>query len=815
MALPSGIVGRTSTAFALLLLAAPVSASQRESERKLPSNHPDVVYSKFGGHLNCPYAKDWMSKGPEAAAQDLGVLPPGAGSRKLQGESVEGSCNFDSQWTGPTCIEFRGDSWTSESMSARCGQPGTEGTLTEGEGCTLPGQMAGWCVVAGGDGTEATTVALMNGMGCAAVGNACETFSGGTFVPTETCDGGAEGGDSGGSAPAAEFPSRCALAPGPIGGAHQDGYSDGYDFACPGVPGESSPWQWPLRWAANFEGGSILYGTDDVIYQNGGRVFYFLDKNWKRHDFYYQKGYQRSIVQGPCEQTIDEDGELRCIKNTNTSTTVLHKGNRMYFIEWADSYVARADGGYDANDVAECGYMDMKVIGNIRPDWFMDARGASTDVQYLGNQHIFYPTGAIENGAPVRPRLAKQWRKRDFADHYFTMSMQAHPGEDGVHWPLVLNVPGEGFGDDSIQHYFNHTLLVEGEGDGIFLIDEAYEALGGVCAEIARPGGDGPPALEEPFPSDLEVDENSWFSNEYTYSPVWIPPMKVDEGDCEHHTKSDEEGGMAVTQAGDSTTVASCFDAASGQVHLSVTFKDIGVADEESPIPWLALGFRDTEECLMTPRGGGDGEIILVRSSVDDPETLVAGHGPLPAAARRFDAGAFGSLESLVALDAAPGFSDAIATRGEDEVNLSFRMSTATLLSVPSSEAQPVLSKMMSEGGSDSGMKAPDVMHLSYAYGSSDTIGIHVARGCFKVIEFPKCPTEENGQGGADDSDSSENNDDSDGKGDGTNGKTGQEGDGQGNEGEISETKSASSTVVAVCSTSIIFASLVNFLMAA
>jgi len=79
MALPSGIVGRTSAAFALLLLAAPVSASQRESERKLPSNHPDVVYSKFGGHLNCPYAKDWMSKGPEAAAQDLGVLPPGAG----------------------------------------------------------------------------------------------------------------------------------------------------------------------------------------------------------------------------------------------------------------------------------------------------------------------------------------------------------------------------------------------------------------------------------------------------------------------------------------------------------------------------------------------------------------------------------------------------------------------------------------------------------------------------------------------------------------------------------------------------------------
>ena len=47
--------------------------------------------------------------------------------------------------------------------------------------------------------------------------------------------------------------------------------------------------------------------------------------------------------------------------------------------------------------------MDLGIIGNVRPDWFMDKRGSGCDVQYLGDQHVFY------EGAP---RLVKQWRKQ-------------------------------------------------------------------------------------------------------------------------------------------------------------------------------------------------------------------------------------------------------------------------------------------------------------------------------------------------------------------------------------------------------------------
>lgn len=34
------------------------------------------------------------------------------------------------------------------------------------------------------------------------------------------------------------------------------------------------------------------------------------------------------------------------------------------------------------------------------------------------------------------------------------------PEIDDIHLPLILNIPGEGFGDDSIQVYRNHALLV-------------------------------------------------------------------------------------------------------------------------------------------------------------------------------------------------------------------------------------------------------------------------------------------------------------------------------------------------------------------
>ena len=97
-------------------------------------------------------------------------------------------------------------------------------------------------------------------------------------------------------------------------------------------------------------------------------------------------------------------------------------------------------------------------------------------MQYLGDQHVYYADGAL-------PKLVKQWRKKDFASQYFVMSMMGNPpnrleknegvpAEDNMHWPLILNMPGEGFVDDMIQVYRNHELLKEDAEEDLFKLVE-------------------------------------------------------------------------------------------------------------------------------------------------------------------------------------------------------------------------------------------------------------------------------------------------------------------------------------------------------
>jgi rubredoxin len=115
-------------------------------------------------------------------------------------------------------------------------------------------------------------------------------------------------------------------------------------------------------------------------------------------------------------------------------------------------------------------------IGNIRPDWFLDSRPYEGGIasQYLGNQHI------VHDG---KPTLVKQWRKSDFAENYFVMSMQEHPGADGIRWPLQIAVPGEAAGPDTLRVMTQHKLLNAGNDETMkqFLIDQEYVAAGGVC----------------------------------------------------------------------------------------------------------------------------------------------------------------------------------------------------------------------------------------------------------------------------------------------------------------------------------------------
>ena len=105
--------------------------------------------------------------------------------------------------------------------------------------------------------------------------------------------------------------------------------------------------------------------------------------------------------------------------------------------------------------------------------------------------------------------------------------MLAIPKEDGIHWPIILNVPGEGFGDDFLQKYTNHSLLTD-DDDDLFLLDEALEKIGRTCVKMESSGSMGPPTGEvEHIPSNLEVEEHAWFSNVYTFSSVWKAPPKT------------------------------------------------------------------------------------------------------------------------------------------------------------------------------------------------------------------------------------------------------------------------------------------------
>lgn len=332
----------------------------------------------------------------------------------------------------------------------------------------------------------------------------------------------------------------------------------------------------------------------------------------------------------------------------------------------------------------------------------MDDRGDSTDVQYLGDQHIFY------NG---QPRLVKQWRKKDFANQYFVMSVQRNVKRDGIHWPMILNVPGEGFGDDFLQIYENQTQLTD-DDDYLFLLDEALEEIGGVCNKMEA--GGGPPAGQTVvIPSNLEVDPNSWFSNVYTYSPVWQSP--VEDGKQSMATGST---GMATTQEGD-ITVKSCYDTAANAVKLEVEFSDVEMIGSE--LPWMALGYRESEACLMNPRGGGDTELILVASQ-EAHFTL------LPPPARSFNDGAVTSIyDNMTPLGEKDGFSD---------VHLHLP-TTASAITKNANEAEEDSVLLHFKQSMPS---APEVMHLMYAIGSSPEVGYHKTRKCFDITEFPTCP---------------------------------------------------------------------------
>ena len=727
----------------VLLLSSTSSVSQA---------HPHQEFLEtFGPHLKCPYASKWLLKGPRRAAQELGIAvvdddPPSRHHhhyRYLQTTTytTSGTCSFLNSFTSSLeCVTFRGDNWTPETMQLACNElTGTLTTSTTSE-CPVPSDLAGYCIVSQ-SGLEAASALSED---CDGSQNLCENILQGTFEPASACGGGADSlpatsapgnttetdGESAGNA------TNCLIAPGPIGGAHQLATSTGYSNTCPDTPAEGSPYQWPLAWSATTDSKSMAFGSDEIVYHSQGVVYYRLDKNWKRQDWLYQRGVQRAIGQSLCapENIVNETNStgatLACRRDSDVRSTMIHRNNQMYFISWKNGSVVDDS----PENIANCTWIDLAVIGNVRPDWFMDDRGDTTDVQYLGDQHVYH------NGVP---RLVKQWRKKDFADQYFVMSMLANPANDTIHWPLILNVPGEGFGDDFLQSYSNHIVLTDAD-DVLFNLMEAFEAAGGSCPEMDVGGDIGPPTSEvEPIPSNLEIDPNSWRSIVYTYSPVWSSPNNESsgsDGDSGSSIVIPSEG-YAVTEA-DQATIHSCFDNTSGNVQMIVSFDNI--QDTGDGLPWIALGYRQDEECLMLPRDGGDTNIILL--SVTDLTGPTASYGQISSATRALDEeGVTDIYSSLTPLETVDGYSGVkvFAPGSVSASSTEFQQSS-------SSSVQLVFQQQVDT--------APEAMYLMYAIGSSPILGYHASRLCFEVTEFPAC-----GEGYANIGTDSNNTDGSDG----------------------------------------------------
>ncbi|KAL7536637.1 hypothetical protein ACHAXR_010642 [Thalassiosira sp. AJA248-18] len=745
-----------STALPFLFAGLGVAAAAAE-QRNAAAPHP--LHPKFRAHLKCPYADQWLTKGAKQAALELGLDEHG---RKLEESSmqqnVQGSCSYTNAFSGGmTCMQFTGTAWTEADMQTRCAQ---ESGALSAEGCSVG--SAGWCTKMIADEKHEATVMELSAMAdCDGSEMACKSFMGGTFMAGGQCltattaseetgenmFGGAGGpppgvatGGTGGAWPGAgaatgeDSPTKCLIAPGAIGAAHQAGYSDGYSNSCPGTPGQESPYMWPLKWSAETESHAMKYGSDDVTFHSKAKVYYMLDKNWKRLDMMYQKGVLNGLGQGPCDEEDQTDFAMMdsCAKNQtedNSITTMIHRGGLMYFIDWMEDETNPVKAGeLDATKIESCQLINLAVIGNIRPDWFMDKRGDDTDVQYLGDQHVYYADGQL-------PKLVKQWRKKDFASQYFIMSMMGNPAnklekdpdapiEDNINWPLILNVPGEGFGDDSLQVYRNHELLTDGEDEELFKLIEAYEAVGGVCAEISRPGeesGPSGPLAEGTVPSDLEVDPLSWVSNEITFSPIWEVPTKEYTAD---ESPSSSSSGKSVLEVSDRLTVESCYDESTQSLDMSIHFHDVEPAGD-GLLPWMAVGYRPSDLCAMTPPEGGVTPMVLVTQASEDAAPEAHKTSLLPEA-KRFDDVAFSSMYTLMRpLGDIDGYNNVSVEAPMVSADIKVaRTSFVTEDTVSLHFKQEVEGK-------------PDVMNLMFAIGGGSQLGFHTVRGCFQVQATP------------------------------------------------------------------------------
>lgn len=592
-----------------------------------------------------------------------------------------GTCVYQNPFAGTTdCVQLSGDGFTDASAKQMCDKAMmgmAVGVLAKGTRCfasTNP-MLAGHCYTVEGSQEQTMPMLLVPAMPmmatCEAVKTACTTFSRGRFVFGGACVNPAKpGAPTAAAAPtASKAPvNACSIAPGPMGAAHQHAQSPGYKFDCADAPGKKSPYQWPLQWKADQEYISLPHkATGKKGYSYKSTVYYDFKRNWKRMDSFNQTG--------PLPNTAESLSSWREL----SKNTMLHRGDKMWFI---DTY---------KNGTTRCKVLDLGIVGNVRPDWFMDNRGAATSVQYLGNQHIMHQGNAT---------LVKQWRKKDFADMYFVMSVLAEPGADGIHWPIQRNDPGEGFGDDALNIYSNQQLLTDADQD-LFLVDKNY-----VCEEQSEHGTDGPPTdmFGELIPSNLNVPEAAWFELEYTASPVGTSLERAMFAAQKQKFPQGEQTKQVAAPGSvdlDGNGELKLCEEANGKLSLTAKFN----ANDNS---WVAVGVRPASApdfCQMLPAK------VTTFQSTNNKWSVHT--GDLPKSLKVFDvsAAAVAQYEQSSSLTAS-----SVVTREGGK----------TSVAVVDFDDMP---------------RGRATVKLTYAIGKTPTLGYHAFRGCVSVptSSIPKC----------------------------------------------------------------------------
>ena len=232
-----------------------------------------------------------------------------------------------------------------------------------------------------------------------------------------------------------------------------------------------------------------------------------------------------------------------------------------------------------------------------------------------------------------------------------------------------------------------------------------------------------PPILDVHIPSNLEVDPNSWFHNEFTFSPYWVP---TSNDTVSSDMASSSQSSKAITEVSDRITVESCWDESTNSIDMSVHYFDIEPTSAGT-LPWMALGLRSYARCAMTPPDGGNLPMILITQSSAD-SAPVASFGELVPEAKGMSPDAFGAIyQSLIPLE-------------ESDVFYSSSVSAPMVdfASGQSSIADDNTVSLMFKLKQDSENK-PDVMYFTYAIGTDSSLGFHVTRACFELSEFPSC----------------------------------------------------------------------------